>query len=492
MKLDRKILNVILLSWGYAVAFSIQTWFHQVSDSNDTWEGEKRRIIFDIAFIICIIIAPSYVTLSGTSVSILTSYICHVFYISSVVGPLRCNQKLNYSGSAALGLGAALAIVAQGRCLTENSTSRTIHRHAWIFWLSYQIFLLSRNILASKPLLMGIYEILGLTIIQPITVNFALIVIVSITSGLALREPSREYSSGGLECIPNGKVIEPQEPSVGPFFTAWKPLKDFFALIVSSKMLLLSIMLGYAGLMKAFQFDRYIDLETDEKADFYTVPIGEIFGALFSAFWFCNKNGDSAMIVFIGLVMLATSYSFSTINVLHKEDSFWRNPEELSQGKLNYYRAMTLLERFSFGFGDACFHTQIYSLLGALFSKNSAPAFALAGLYYWVGYSCGYNYVTKWQLHSQVKFFLATGILAAISVALVEILYANRGSDHETENEFLKSKETSGKFSKEIPPEIKMLYAGFNNKEKLEEIPRDIPISVDVPEVEILEILSEK
>lgn len=263
-------------------------------------------------------------TLSGTRVSILTSYICHVFYISSsFVGPLRSNQKLHYSASAALGLGAALAIVAQGRCLTENSNSRTIHRHAWIFWLSYQIFLLGRNILTSRPLLMGIYDTLGLTIIHPATVNFALIVIVSITSGLALREPSREYSSGGLECIPNGKVLEPQEPPEGPFVTAWKPLKDFLGLVVSSKMLLLSFMLGYAGLMKALQCDRYIDLETDEKADFYTVPIGEIFGALFSAFCFCNKNGDSAMIVFMGLVMLAASFSFSSINVLRKEDSFW-------------------------------------------------------------------------------------------------------------------------------------------------------------------------
>ena len=145
-----------------------------------------------------------------------------------------------------------------------------------------------------------------------------------------------------------------------------------------------------------------------------------------------------------------------------------------------------MLERFSFGFGDACLHTQIYSLLGALYSKNSAPAFALAGLYYWLGYSFGYYYITDWQLSSQLKFFLATGMLAAISVALVEILYVNRGSDPETEKESLKSKETSAKLAKEIPPEIKMLYAGFNSMEKQEELPREIPVSIDVPEVEIL------
>ena len=288
-------------------------------DDNNTWAWAKRRIIFDRAFIICILIAPSYVTLSGTRVSILTSYICHVFYISSFLWPY---PKLIYSASAVLGLGAALVIVAQGKCLTENSNSRTIHRHAWIFWLCYQFFLLGRD-LVVRHFLPEVYEKENWTI-TPLTLKICviIIIIISITIGLALREPLREYSSGGLECIPNGKVIEPQEPPEGLFFAAWKPLKVLLGLIVSSKMLLLSFMLVYAGLMKNLPYNRHFDEETNEMTDTY-FRIGEIFGALFSAFCFCNKNGDSAMIVFMGLVMLAAPFSFTSINIWQAFVSIW-------------------------------------------------------------------------------------------------------------------------------------------------------------------------
>jgi len=38
---------------------------------------------------------------------------------------------------------------------------------------------------------------------------------------------------------------------------------------------------------------------------------------------------------------------------------------------------LALMASFLMGFGDACFNTQIYSLLGGVYAQNSAPAFAI-------------------------------------------------------------------------------------------------------------------
>ena len=44
---------------------------------------------------------------------------------------------------------------------------------------------------------------------------------------------------------------------------------------------------------------------------------------------------------------------------------------------INPSAGLAMFASFLVGFGDACFSTQIYALLGNIYSDNSAPAFAI-------------------------------------------------------------------------------------------------------------------
>ena len=51
--------------------------------------------------------------------------------------------------------------------------------------------------------------------------------------------------------------------------------------------------------------------------------------------------------------------------------------EDIGTSWFDYSLAGYCVSAFLLGFGDSCFNTQIYSILGTVFSKDGAPAFAL-------------------------------------------------------------------------------------------------------------------
>lgn len=87
-----------------------------------------------------------------------------------------------------------------------------------------------------------------------------------------------------------------------------------------------------------------------------------------------NQRFGRDLIVIMGFVLHCISFLLIFLNLPDvapfgdtKEMAYLQPP----------LASVALLCSFLLGFGDACFNTQIYSMLGGVFAKNSAAAFAL-------------------------------------------------------------------------------------------------------------------
>lgn len=105
------------------------------------------------------------------------------------------------------------------------------------------------------------------------------------------------------------------------------------------------------------------------------IGIGEVFGGILFGLLGSktNKFGRDAIAI-VGFIVHIISFVLIFLNLPDtapfgdtKETALLNPP----------IASLALFCSFLLGFGDACFNTQIYSMLGGVFAKNSAAAFAL-------------------------------------------------------------------------------------------------------------------
>ncbi len=82
----------------------------------------------------------------------------------------------------------------------------------------------------------------------------------------------------------------------------------------------------------------------------------------------------------------------------------------------------------SLGLGDACFNTQIYSLLGTIYSNESASAFALFKFCQSVAAALSFLYSNHVGLHGQLAILMVSMVLGMGAFCIVDIRHrrANR------------------------------------------------------------------
>lgn len=157
-------------------------------------------------------------------------------------------------------------------------------------------------------------------------------------------------------------------------------------LLITPKMLLLSVTFMYTGFELSFFSGVYSNsigftLKIGESAKQLVglsgicIGIGEIFGGvLFGLLGSKTIKYGRDPIVIAGFVVHLISFLLIFLNL--PNESPFKDTQEI--GFFDPPIAwLALLCSLLLGFGDACFNTQIYSMLGGAFASNSVAAFAI-------------------------------------------------------------------------------------------------------------------
>ncbi|CAK9815980.1 UNC93-like protein MFSD11 [Anthophora plagiata] len=435
MAINRSFLNVMILSLGFMLVFTAfqtmgnieKTVLQSIKKENPHFTGEaytSLAIIYAV-FATCNWIAPSYISMTGPRVAIFTGACCYVFYIVSFLWP---QDALLYGASCIVGLGAALIWTGHGQYLTENSDSETMSRNAGIFWAIFQTSMFAGNLF--------VYFIFTDSEIHASTRQ----IVFSSLTGLAvigtcllgtLRRISRSIILGEAEGVSSAdkELRIPEPPREKPLLAAWHALTDAFALFVMPKMLLLSLTFIYTGLVLTFYSGVYSSSIGFTKAigdsrkslvglSGIFIGIGEVIGgALFGIFSSkVSRVCGVWAVVIIGFFMHL--FAFVTIFINLPKDSPFENTDSI--GYINPSSVLAMVGSLTLGFGDACFNTQVYSLLGLLFVQKSASAFALFKFCQSVAAAISFSYSSVLNLYVQLLILTITIVIGTVAFCFVE------------------------------------------------------------------------
>lgn len=188
-----------------------------------------------------------------------------------------------------------------------------------------------------------------------------------------------------LECSPIDSELE-VEQDASSNSSVFEAFRNAVRLFTTRDMLLLSLMFLYTGLELSFFSGVYspsigFTLQLGEGAKQLVgmsgilIGVGEVSGGvLFGLMGSKTTKYGRTPIVVVGFIIHIVAFFLIYLNLPNdapfgdtKEFSFFKPPQP----------SVALLCSLFLGFGDACFNTQIYSMLGSVYAKNSAAAFAL-------------------------------------------------------------------------------------------------------------------
>lgn len=435
MVVDRPFFNVIILSFGFMLVFTafqtmgniektVLTSIHEEDNSFNADAYFSLAIIYGV-FATCNWLAPSYISVTGPRMAILTGSCCYVLFIASFFFP---HEALLYAVSAVLGVGAALTWTGHGQYLTENSDNDTMSRNAGIFWAIFQTSQFAGNLF--------VYFMFNSPTIDrgQRTVVFGVLTGLSVIGTVVLatlnRSPQR-LSLGEAEGVSSAdKELQLPEPTrKKPLEAAWCAFTDAIKLFLTPNMLLLSFTFVYTGLELTFYSGVYSSsvgftkaMGDDRKSlvglSGIFIGLGEVIGGavfgIFASKIFRNRGGWP--VVLTGLFVHL--FAFISIFLNLPNDAPFTDTDNV--GFITASPILAMAGSLALGFGDACFNTQVYSLLGILFIKESAPAFALFKFCQSVAAAISFSYSTKAGLHVQLLVLFLTIFFGTAAFCYVE------------------------------------------------------------------------
>jgi len=363
-------------------------------------------------------LAPAVVLRMGTRVSMMLSALTYTLYMSQL---LYLNNYSIYVASALLGLGGPIIWTAQGTFLANNSKPETITRNSAIFWAMSMSSLLIGN-------LQCFFMFQGEEYITSATRN-TLGVILIVVSGLgtALMFGLRPPPSQSQDEAVNPTASKEEVPSVV------ESLKASMALFRTPDMMAFSFTLFYTGLHLTLWdglFSTCIgftggfgpDRKPLATISGIIVAAGEVTGGILFGFLapLTIKAGRHPIVI-LGFILSMTAYALIFINFPAGAtlDEVPANMTSISG--LAPSRPIALSTSFLLGFSDACFITQVTSVLGGVWKLQAPAAFGIFKFLQSLASCIGFFYSTVLKLHWQLLIVAIFDILATIAFVKVEL-----------------------------------------------------------------------
>ncbi|RLU27620.1 hypothetical protein DMN91_001424 [Ooceraea biroi] len=434
--MDRAFLNVIILSLGFMLVFTAfqtmgnieKTILSSIHAEFNDFNGDayiSLAIIYAV-FATCNWLAPSYISVTGPRVAILTGALCYVLFIASFFWP---HDAVLYTASAIVGVGAALIWTGHGQYLTENSDNDTMSRNAGIFWAIFQMsqfagnlfvfFVFSDSETIDAPKRKIVFSVLtGVAAVGTLAL-------------LILRRSPQRLSLGEAEGVSSAdKELRLPEPvRERPLLTAWRAFKDAVKLFITPNMLLLSLTFIYTGLELTFYSGVYSNSVgftegMGEKRKSLVglsgifIGVGEVVGGAIFGILASKISGRCGgwPVVITGLFV----HLFAFISIFLNLPNDAPFADTANKGFIEPSPILAMAGSLALGFGDACYNTQVYSLLGVLFAKESAPAFALFKFCQSVAAAISFSYSPNAGLHIQLAVLLVTIFFGTAAFCYVE------------------------------------------------------------------------
>ncbi|XP_023067481.1 UNC93-like protein MFSD11 isoform X2 [Piliocolobus tephrosceles] len=471
---SKKLFNIIILGVAFMFMFTAfqtcgnvaQTVIRSLNSTDFHGSGYTSMAIIYGVFSASNLITPSVVAIVGPQLSMFASGLFYSMYIAVFIQPFPWSF---YTASVFIGIAAAVLWTAQGNCLTINSDEHTIGRNSGIFWALLQSSLFFGNLYIY-------FAWQGKTQISESdrrTVFIALTVISLVGTVLffLIRKPDSENILGEDESS-DDQDMEVNESAQNNLTKAVDAFKKSFKLCVTKEMLLLSITTAYTGLELTFFSGVYgtcigaiNKFGAEEKSliglSGIFIGIGEILDKNICprrAYILLRKNTDNK-----NRRLCMSGSGGSLFGLLSKNNRFGRNPVVLlgilvhfiafyliflnmpgdapiapvkgtdSSAYIKSSKEVAILCSFLLGLGDSCFNTQLLSILGFLYSEDSAPAFAIFKFVQSICAAVAFFYSNYLLLHWQLLVMVIFGFFGTISFFTVEweaAAFVARGSDY--------------------------------------------------------------
>ncbi|XP_054702675.1 UNC93-like protein MFSD11 isoform X3 [Grus americana] len=326
------------------------------------------------------LISPSVVAIAGPQFSMVISGIFYSLYIAVFIQP---TTWAFYTASVFIGIAAAVLWTAQGNCLTINSDENTIGRNSGVFWALLQSSLFFGNLYIY-------FAWQGKTHISESdrrTVFIALTVISLVGTVLFFLIRKQEDTKAPGEEDSASEILEDSSSAQNKMMRAVAAFKQSIKLSFTKEMMLLSVTTAYTGLVLTFFSGVYGTcigavnrFGSEEKSliglSGIFIGVGEILGG--GIFGLLSKNNRFGRnpIVMLGIVVHFIAFYLIFFNMPNDapiapmegtDDIAYMMPS----------KEVAIFCSFLLGLGDSCFNTQLLSILGFLYSEDSAPAFAI-------------------------------------------------------------------------------------------------------------------
>ncbi|CAM2101858.1 UNC93-like protein MFSD11 isoform X3 [Lepidochelys kempii] len=441
----KKLFNIIILGIAFMFIFTAfqtcgnvaQTVITNLNNTNFHGSGYTSMAIIYGVFSASNLISPSVVAVVGPQLSMFVSGLFYSIYIAVFIQPFTWSF---YTASVFIGIAAAVLWTAQGNCLTINSDENTIGRNSGIFWALLQSSLFFGNlyIYFAWRGKIHISESDRRTVFIALTVfslvgTFLFFLIRKSEESNTLEE---EVSSTDESTVDNSSIQSKATRAVDAF-------KRSIKLYFTKEILLLSVTTAYTGLELTFFSGVYGTcigavnrFGTEEKSliglSGIFIGVGEILGGGF--FGLVNKDNRFGRnpVVMLGIVVHFLAFYLIFYNIPNDapiasfkgtDNSAYMNPS----------KELAILCSFLLGLGDSCFNTQLLSILGFLYSEDSAPAFAVFKFVQSICAAIAFFYSNYLLLQWQLLIMAVVGFFGTISFFTVEweaAAFVARGSDY--------------------------------------------------------------